>query len=129
MFVLIAIYRTFLAVKNGGRFSEEDLGLALSNRASSAVCWRFFRAIGHSWRMAPIGILFGLGFDTATKVGCCGISAAQTSQGLPIRSILVFPALFTTGMVALIDATDDVLMLGDLALGLRQADPEAILQM
>ena len=112
VFVLIAIYRTFLAVKNGGRFSEEDLDLALSNRGLLGRLFRrFFRAIGHSWRMYPIGILFGLGFDTATEVGLLGISAAQASQGLPIWSILVFPALFTAGMT-LVDTTDSILMLG-----------------
>ena len=45
----------------------------------------------------PLGVLFGLGFDTATEVGLLGISATQASQGLSIWSILVFPALFTAG--------------------------------
>ena len=60
---------------------------------------------------ATLGVLFGLGFDTATEVGLLGISAAQASQGLSIWSILVFPALFTAGMT-LIDTTDSILMLG-----------------
>ena len=61
--------------------------------------------------MYPLGLLFGLGFDTATEVGLLGISASQASQGLPIWSILVFPALFTAGMT-LFDTTDSILMLG-----------------
>jgi len=61
--------------------------------------------------MYPIGVLFGLGFDTATEVGLLGISAAEASKGLPIWSIMVFPALFAAGM-ALIDTADGVLMLG-----------------
>ena len=61
--------------------------------------------------MYPLGFLFGLGFDTATEVGLLGISATEASKGLPIWSILVFPALFTAGM-ALIDSTDSILMLG-----------------
>ena len=61
--------------------------------------------------MYPLGLLFGLGFDTATEVGVLGISAAQASQGLSIWSILVFPALFTAGMT-LVDTTDGILMLG-----------------
>jgi len=61
--------------------------------------------------MYPLGILFGLGFDTATEVGLLGISAAEASKGLPIWSIMVFSALFTAGM-SLIDTTDGVLMLG-----------------
>jgi high-affinity nickel-transport protein len=61
--------------------------------------------------MYPLGFLFGLGFDTATEIGVLGIAAAQASKGLPIWSIMVFPALFTAGM-SLIDTTDGVLMLG-----------------
>ena len=48
--------------------------------------------------MYPLGFLFGLGFDTATEVGLLGISAAGAASGMPIWSILVFPALFTAGM-------------------------------
>jgi high-affinity nickel-transport protein len=61
--------------------------------------------------MYPLGFLFGLGFDTATEIALLGIAAAQASQGLPIWSIMVFPALFTAGM-SLVDTTDGVLMLG-----------------
>ena len=72
---------------------------------------RFFRVIERSWQMYPLGVLFGLGFDTATEVGLLGVSAQQASQGLSIWSIMVFPALFTAGMT-LIDTTDSILMLG-----------------
>jgi high-affinity nickel-transport protein len=61
--------------------------------------------------MYPIGVLFGLGFDTATEVGLLGIAAVQGSKGLPIADILIFPLLFTAGM-ALLDTTDGILMLG-----------------
>ena len=77
--------------------------------------------------MYPLGFLFGLGFDTATEVGLLGISAAEAAKGLSIWSILVFPALFTAGM-SLMDTSDGVLMTGRLRLGLRQADPQALLQ-
>ncbi len=110
--VLTSIYRAFRTVKNGGRFVEEDLDLALANRGLLGRLFRrFFRVVGKSWQMYPIGVLFGLGFDTATEVGLIGISATQAAQGLSIWSILVFPALFTAGMT-LIDTTDSVLMLG-----------------
>ena len=59
--------------------------------------------------MYPLGLLFGLGFDTASEVGLLGISANESSVGLPVWSILVFPALFTAGM-SLIDTTDGILM-------------------
>ena len=62
--------------------------------------------------MYPLGVLFGLGFDTATEVGVLGISAtAGFARALSIWSILVFPVLFTAGM-SLIDTTDSILMLG-----------------
>jgi nickel/cobalt transporter (NiCoT) family protein len=110
--VLISIYRVFTTVKSGGAFVEEDLDLVLANRGLLGRLFRrFFRAVDASWKMYPIGVLFGLGFDTATEVGVLGISASQAAQGLSIWSILVFPALFTAGMT-LIDTTDSVLMLG-----------------
>jgi nickel/cobalt transporter (NiCoT) family protein len=56
-------------------------------------------------------VLFGLGFDTATEVGLLGIAAIEAGQGLPVWTILLFPALFTAGM-SLVDTTDGILMLG-----------------
>jgi nickel/cobalt transporter (NiCoT) family protein len=110
--VLISIYRTFQTVKSGGRFVEEDLDLMLSRRGSMGrLLRRFYRLIEQSWHMYPLGVLFGLGFDTATEVGLLGISATQAAQGMSIWSILVFPALFTAGM-SLMDTTDSVLMVG-----------------
>jgi len=110
--VLISVYRAFRTVRRGGRFVEEDLDLALANRGLLGRLFRrFFRTVERSWQMYPLGVLFGLGFDTATEVGLLGISAAQASQGLPIWSILVFPFLFTAGMT-LVDTTDSILMLG-----------------
>jgi nickel/cobalt transporter (NiCoT) family protein len=110
--ILVTVYRTFRRVKAGGRYVDEDLNLLLAGRGLLARLFRpMFRMIRRSWHMYPLGFLFGLGFDTATEVGLLGISAAQASQGLPIWSILVFPALFTAGM-ALIDTTDSILMLG-----------------
>ena len=61
--------------------------------------------------MYPLGLLFGFGFDTATEVGLLIISATQASQGLPMWSLLVFPALFTAGMT-LVDTVDGILMVG-----------------
>jgi high-affinity nickel-transport protein len=112
IFVLVSVWRTFQTVRKGGRLVEEDLDLALANRGLLGRLFRrFFRLIERSWQMYPLGVLFGLGFDTATEVGLLGVSATQASQGLSIWSILVFPALFTAGMT-LIDTTDSVLMLG-----------------
>ena len=110
--IFIGIYRTFQHVKNGGAYVDEDFNALLAQRGFIARLTRpLFRLITKSWHMYLLGFLFGLGFDTATEVGLLGISAAEASKGLPIWSILVFPALFTAGM-ALIDTTDSVLMLG-----------------
>ena len=110
--VLVAIYRTFQTVKEGGKLVEQDLDLMLPSRGIlGCVLCRFFRMIERSWHMYPLGLLFGLGFDTATEVGLLGISATQAAQGLPIWSILLFPALFTAGM-SLLDTGDSILMLG-----------------
>ena len=110
--VLISVYQVFHTVKNGGRFVEEDLNLMLAKRGFFGRLFRrLFSVIERSWQMYPLGVLFGLGFDTATEVGLLGISATQASRGLPIWSILVFPALFTAGMT-LIDTTDGILMQG-----------------
>jgi nickel/cobalt transporter (NiCoT) family protein len=110
--VLISVYRAFQTVKAGGRLIDEDLDLMLGKRGLLGRLFRRrFRVIARSWQMYPLGVLFGLGFDTATEVGLLGVSATQASRGMPIWSILVFPALFTAGMT-LIDTTDSILMLG-----------------
>jgi high-affinity nickel-transport protein len=109
--VLVGVYRTFQAARRGERVIDDDLNALLAQRGLLGRLFRpLFRLIGKSWHMYPLGLLFGLGFDTATEIGVLGISAAQGSSGLPIWSILVFPALFTAGM-ALVDTTDSVLML------------------
>ncbi len=112
LLVLVSLYRSFHSVRNGGRFDEDGFILALSQRGLLGRCFRrFYRLIERDWQMYPLGMLFGLGFDTATEIGLLGISATQASQGLSIWSIMVFPALFTAGM-SLLDTADSILMLG-----------------
>ncbi|MGH7089212.1 MAG: HoxN/HupN/NixA family nickel/cobalt transporter [Stellaceae bacterium] len=112
LFVLVSVCRAFRTARNGGRAVEQDLDLILAGRGLlGRVFRRLFRLIERSWHMYPLCVLFGLGFDTATEIGLLGISAAEASRGLPIWSIMVFPALFTAGMT-LADTTDSVLMLG-----------------
>jgi high-affinity nickel-transport protein len=111
LLILVSVYRTFRHVKRGGEFVDEDLNLILGKRGFFGRIFRnLFQMIDHSWQMYPVGLLFGLGFDTATEVGLLGISATEATQGLPVWSILVFPTLFTAGM-ALVDSTDSILML------------------
>lgn len=110
--VLRSVCETFLKVRRGEPYVEEDLDLLLGNRGLLARMFRpMFRMITRSWHMYPLGLLFGLGFDTATEIGVLGISAAEASRGLSLWSILIFPVLFAAGM-SLIDTTDNILMLG-----------------
>lgn len=112
MVVLWDVFKTFQSVKRGGIYDEQTLDEFLNQRGLLGRFFRpLFRLIDSSWKMYPLGVLFGLGFDTATEVGLLGISANQAAQGLSIWSILLFPALFTAGM-SLIDTTDGILMLG-----------------
>jgi high-affinity nickel-transport protein len=110
--ILRSVWRAFDRVRSGGRYEEQDLDLLLANRGLLARLFRpLFGFVTRSWRMYPLGFLFGLGFDTATEVALLGISATQAANGVSIWSIMVFPALFAAGQ-ALIDTTDGVLMLG-----------------
>ncbi|MEH2447328.1 MAG: HoxN/HupN/NixA family nickel/cobalt transporter [Nostoc sp.] len=112
MVVLWDVYKTFQSVKHGGIYDEQSIDEFLNQRGLLGRIFRpLFRLIDSSWKMFPLGFLFGLGFDTATEVALLGISANQAAKGLPIWSILLFPALFTAGM-SLIDTTDGILMLG-----------------
>ena len=112
MVILWDVFKTFQSVKKGGYYSEDSLNELLNQRGLLGRFFRpLFKLIDQSWKMYPLGVLFGLGFDTATEVGLLGLSANQASAGLPIWSILIFPALFTAGM-CLIDTTDGILMLG-----------------
>jgi high-affinity nickel-transport protein len=110
--VLRSVYLAFRRVRRGERYVEEDFDLLLGSRGFLSRLFRpMFAMISRSWHMYPLGLLFGLGFDTATEIGLLGISAAEASKGLSLWSILVFPTLFAAGM-SLIDTTDNILMLG-----------------
>jgi nickel/cobalt transporter (NiCoT) family protein len=112
LIVLRSIYRTFVKVRSGGDYQDEECDMVLGNRGCLSRVFRpVFRMISRSWHMYPLGVLFGLGFDTATEIGLLGISAAEASKGLSFNSIMVFPILFAAGM-SLIDTTDNILMLG-----------------
>ena len=110
--ILFSVWRTFRSVKAGGRFVEEDLDILLSGRGLLARLFRpLFGMVRRSWHLFPIGLLFGLGFETATEVALFGISSAEATRGHSLWAIMIFPALFTASM-ALVDTTDGILMLG-----------------
>jgi high-affinity nickel-transport protein len=112
LLIFFSVWKTFRHVRHGGEFVEDDFDLLLNKRGFASRLFRpLFGLIRKSWHMFPLGILFGLGFDTATEVALLGISATQAAKGVSIWSIMVFPALFAAGM-SLIDTTDGILMLG-----------------
>jgi len=73
----------------------------------------FLRRVGDridaSWKMYPLGILFGLGFDTASEVALLAISAGAAAQGLPFQAVVSLPIIFAAGM-SLMDTTDGAFM-------------------
>lgn len=70
---------------------------------------RLQKLLNHSWQMYPLGLLFGLGFDTASEVGLLAMTAGAAAGNLPVPAILSLPILFAAGM-SLMDTTDGVLM-------------------
>ncbi|HUD90769.1 MAG TPA: HoxN/HupN/NixA family nickel/cobalt transporter [Sphingobium sp.] len=112
LMILRSVWRTFSHVRAGGAYVEEDLDLLMGNRGLLSRLFRpMFRLVSRSWHMAPLGFIFGLGFDTATEVAILGLSASQAADGMAIGTVLVLPALFAAGM-ALVDTADGVVMLG-----------------
>jgi high-affinity nickel-transport protein len=110
--VLVSVWRMFRRVKAGAAYREETLQDLLGQRGFlSRLFGRLFRLVTAAPQMYFVGLLFGLGFDTATEIGVLGIAAAEAAKGLNIWAIMIFPALFTAGM-SLVDATDNVVMLG-----------------
>ncbi len=112
LIVLIDIYKTWRKVVRGGTYDDQTLDDYLNNRGLLARLFRpMLRVVGNSWHMYPIGLLFGLGFDTASEVGILGIAATTGASGMPVYLILLLPLLFVAGM-SLADTTDGVAMLG-----------------
>lgn len=108
--ILAGVWRALRAEGAGRAFPAEDLEKVTHGGGMLAAIYRpLFRLVGRSWHMAPLGFLFGLGFDTAASVALLGVSAAQAGPEVPIWSIMVFPVLFTAGMV-LVDTLDGLLM-------------------
>ena len=106
-----SIYRTYKQVRAGGPYVEQDLEVLLTKRGVvSRLLRSLFGLVGKSWHMLLLGLLFGLGFDTATEITMFSVSASQASHGLPLVDILVFPCLFAAAM-STVDTTDGVLKL------------------
>ena len=76
--------------------------------------------------MYPVGVLFGLGFDTSSEIALLGIASIQAAKGTSIWVILIFPVLFTAGM-CLLDTTDGALMMALYTRTAAARDPITVL--
>ncbi|HEX3862589.1 MAG TPA: HoxN/HupN/NixA family nickel/cobalt transporter [Stellaceae bacterium] len=111
-FIFVSVLRVLTAMRQGGQPLDLELRrMTMRPGLLGHLLRGLFRLISKSWHMYPLGFLFGLGFDTATEIGVLGVSATQAAHGLPLPMIMVFPVLFTAGMV-LVDTLDAVLMVG-----------------
>jgi high-affinity nickel-transport protein len=106
------------SASSGPMRPDEEVKIGFMNR----LCPWISRVVDTPWKMYPVGVLFGLGFDTATEVALLAISAAAPGEGIPIGLIMLLPSLFTAGM-ALVDTLDGILMLW--AYGWAFVDPGA----
>src|SRR4051794_20260116 len=89
--ILVGIVRVFRAMR-GGRYDEAELEAQLNARGlMNRFLGRFTRAIREPWQMYPLGVLFGLGFDTATEVGLLFIAAGAAGAGPPGVAVPVLP--------------------------------------
>jgi nickel/cobalt transporter (NiCoT) family protein len=107
--ILVGIVRIFREMRRG-RYDEAELEARLESRGlMNRFLGRVTRRIRAPWQMYPLGILFGLGFDTATEVGLLFLAAGAAGAGLPWYAILCLPVLFAAGM-SLLDTIDGSFM-------------------
>jgi nickel/cobalt transporter (NiCoT) family protein len=107
--VLVGIVRVFRAMRRGDCHEAEVERLLASRGLMNRLLGRFASAVRTSWHMYPLGILFGLGFDTATEVALLFLAAGAAGAGLPWYAILCLPILFAAGM-SLLDTIDGSFM-------------------
>jgi high-affinity nickel-transport protein len=108
--IVLSIYRMFKEMRSG-KIRQDELERQMDDRSFMNRYFRpLFRIVKEPWQIYPIGVLFGLGFDTATQIALIAISIGiGVSSSVPVWMILVLPFMFTCGMV-LVDTTDGVLM-------------------
>jgi len=109
--IVLEIYRIFQGLR-AGRLSEESLEEQLNKRGfMNRYFGRLFRVVNRPWQMYPVGVLFGLGFDTASEVTVIALTLGLSTgvAPVPVWTALLMPLLFTCGMVA-VDTTDGIAM-------------------
>jgi high-affinity nickel-transport protein len=108
-FLLVDLYRTYRRSRCEMAGNDSEAIGQLKGNLLARLCAPVFGKIRHSWQMMPLGFLFGLGFETATEVALLSTAALHAAQGVDLLTILLFPALFTAGMLT-VDAIDGILM-------------------
>jgi nickel/cobalt transporter (NiCoT) family protein len=107
--ILWGIVRVFLQMRTGC-YDEQQLEQHLNSRGlMNRFLGRFSRSVSKPWHMYPVGVLFGLGFDTASEVALLFLAAGAAGAGLPFYAILCLPVLFAAGM-SLLDTIDGSFM-------------------
>jgi nickel/cobalt transporter (NiCoT) family protein len=106
---LWGILKVFRDMRSG-RFDEAQLEAHLDRRGlMNRFLGGLTRSVRKPWHIYPIGVLFGLGFDTATEVGLLVLAGGAAALNLPFWAIIVLPVLFAAGM-CLADTVDGVFM-------------------
>jgi len=106
---LVGILKVFRKMRSG-HFVEAELEEQLDKRGfMNRILGRVTRTVTKPWHMYPVGLLFGLGFDTVTEVGLLVVAAGAAASGLPWWAILTLPVLFAAGM-SLLDSIDGSFM-------------------
>jgi len=110
LLVLLDILKIWRTTKTGTH-SHAHLEALLQKRGllNRLFGGRLQKLMNHSWQMYPLGLLFGLGFDTASEVGLLAMTAGASAGNLPVPAVLCLPILFAAGMTVM-DTTDGVLM-------------------
>jgi high-affinity nickel-transport protein len=107
--ILYGIVKVFREMRHG-ELDEEELEHQLNSRGfMNRILGRATRAIKQPWQMYPLGVLFGLGFDTATEIALLATAGVAATGGLPFYAILCLPILFAAGM-SLLDTIDGAFM-------------------
>jgi nickel/cobalt transporter (NiCoT) family protein len=98
LIILAGIVRVFLQMRDG-RYDERELEQRLETRGFlNRFYGRATRAVKRPWQMYPLGLLFGLGFDTATEIALLATAGTAAAGELPLYSIVALPILFAAGM-------------------------------
>lgn len=109
LLALVGIWKVFRGMRSG-RYDERELEEHLDKRGFlNRILGTLMKSISRPWQMYPLGLLFGLGFDTATEIALLVLAGSGAASGLPWYAILCLPVLFAAGM-SLLDTIDGTFM-------------------